>query len=399
MAVSTDLDQIAAALEARSDEIVDAGLAAIRERIAAYGAMDEAQLADVRAHVERHQARIVAAVRHPPRREDLEFVAAHAARRARSGFALPDFLQAFRAYHGALWRVLTEIVEENGLSGRATLEAARPVMDYIDLAATRAGEAYVEAQQLLLAEGDRVRRDLLDDLLAGRPPGSAARLAAARAAGLESGARCVLVVALPVDRDEDEFAIRARASALAAPLATALAPLTVVRRGEIVIVRAVARGERLTRARAARARSAGLAVGVGTVQDSLAELPSAYDEASLALRHAPRAGGLVSLPDMSAFDYLTLREDDTARRMVDPAVERFVAEDLEKGGALCDTLEAYASRRLQRQGRGRAAVHPLQHRALPAREDRGANRRDMRRLADVVDLVIAIRLARRVTPA
>ncbi len=103
-------------------------------------------------------------------------MAVHAARRARTGFALQDFLQAFRTCHGVVWRVL---VEEHELSGRATLEAARPVMDYIDLAATRAGEAYVEAQQLLLAEGDR------------REPGSAARLAAARAAGLEPGTPCV----------------------------------------------------------------------------------------------------------------------------------------------------------------------------------------------------------------
>ena len=52
----------------------------------------------------------------------------------------------------------------------------------------------------------------------------------------------------------------------------------------------------------------------------------------MALRRGRRApAACVSLPDMSAFDYLTLREDDTARRMVDPAVERFVAEDLGQG--------------------------------------------------------------------
>ena len=83
-----------------------------------------------------------------------------------------------------------EIVEDHELSGRVTLEAARPVMDYIDLAATRAGEAYVEAQQLLLAEGDRVRRDLLDDLLAGREPGSAARLAARAPPGSRGRRAC-----------------------------------------------------------------------------------------------------------------------------------------------------------------------------------------------------------------
>lgn len=390
MSVSTDLEQIAEAIGARSDEIVDAGLAAIREKIPAYSAMDEVQLRDVRAHVARHQVGIVAALRHPPAREDLEFVAVHAARRARSGLALPDFLQAFRTYHGVLWRVLMEIVEEHELSGRATLEAARPVMDYIDLATTRAGEAYVEAQQLLLAEGDRVRRDLLDDLLAGREPGSAARLAAARAAGLEPGTPCVVVVALPVDRDEDELALRARASALAGPLTTALAPLTVVRGGEIVIVRPVpepfAVRERLEPV------SAGLAVGVGTIQ---ASLPDAYEEASLALRQVGVTGGIVSLPDMSAFEYLTLREDDTARRMVDPAVERFVTEDLAKGGALCDTVEAYAAADLNaKEAAEKLFVHVnTAHYRLGKIEERTG--RDMRRLADVVDLVIAIRLARR----
>jgi hypothetical protein len=392
MAVSTDLEQIAAALEARSEEIIDAGVAAIRAKIPVYAAMDERGVADVRAHVATHQRQIVCAMRRPPEREDFEFVAVHAARRARNGIPLPDFLQAFRTYHAVVWSALMEIVEEHGLSGRATLEAARPVMDYIDLAATRAGEAYVDAQQLLLAEGDRVRRDLLDNLLAGRPPGSAARVAAARAAGIEAGKRLVLVVALPVDRDEDEFAIRARAAALAAPLTAALAPLTVVRGGEIVIVGAPGEGGLRQRLEPA---SEGLAVGVGTLQDSLEGLPDAYEEASLALRHVPAAGGVVSLPDMSAFDYLTLRDDDTARRMVDPVVERFVREDLEKGGALCDTLLAYAAADLNaKEAAEKLFVHfNTAHYRLGKIEERTG--RDMRRLADVVDLVIAIRLARR----
>jgi hypothetical protein len=43
------LDLIADALGARSEEIIGAGVAAIREKIPAYSAMDEAQLGDVRA--------------------------------------------------------------------------------------------------------------------------------------------------------------------------------------------------------------------------------------------------------------------------------------------------------------------------------------------------------------
>ena len=42
------------------------------------------------------------------------------------------------------------------------------------------------------------------------------------------------------------------------------------------------------------------------------------------------------------FDYLTTHGDGTARRMVPPAIEQFVAEDLDSGGALLGTLRAYA---------------------------------------------------------
>lgn len=73
----------------------------------------------------------------------------------------------------------------------------------------------LEAQQLLLAEGDRVRRDLLEDLLAGREPAPGPRLTAARAAGLDSAGRCMLIAAVPVTPPDDEFALRSAASAFA----------------------------------------------------------------------------------------------------------------------------------------------------------------------------------------
>jgi len=48
-----------------------------------------------------------------------------------------------------------------------------------------------------------------------------------------------------------------------------------------------------------------LAVGVSTVRDGTAAVGAAYREASLALRRvAATGGGVLSLPDMRAFDYL-----------------------------------------------------------------------------------------------
>jgi len=48
-----------------------------------------------------------------------------------------------------------------------------------------------------------------------------------------------------------------------------------------------------------------LAVGVSTVRDGTAAVGAAYREASLALRRvAATGGGVLSLPDMRAFEYL-----------------------------------------------------------------------------------------------
>ena len=128
-----------------------------------------------------------------PRRQprEIAFVARHAALRARRGISLSDFLEAFRSYHNVVWDAY-RCLSDGGRAADQALAAARTVIRHIDLATTEASAAYLEAQQLLVADGDRVRRDLLEDLLAGEPPATAAGLAAARAAGLEGDARCVL---------------------------------------------------------------------------------------------------------------------------------------------------------------------------------------------------------------
>jgi DNA-binding PucR family transcriptional regulator len=85
-----------------------------------------------------------------------------------------------------------------------------------------------------------------------------------------------------------------------------------------------------------------LAAGVSTAQDGVATLGNAYREASLALGRLGPRGGVLSLPDLSAFEYLLLRGDQVARRLIAPQIERFVVEDREHGGQLTRTLLAYA---------------------------------------------------------
>jgi hypothetical protein len=397
--VATDL--IADALAARRDELVAAAVAVYTARIPAYRDGGAALLEDARAHTETHHDLLCDVLRRerPVKDRELDFVERHAARRARGAIALADFLEAFRSYHGILWDAVLDTSREGPEAARQALAAARTVIGYVDLAATRASAAYLEAQQLLLADRDRVQRDLLEDLLDAGGPRTAAGLAAARAAGLERDTACVLVAAVPAEAPEDEGALPRAARALAAAIRGRYAPLAVARHGEIVLVRASAPGERVALhvplLEACASQPVVLAVGVSTVQDGPATLGGAYREASQALRRVADSGGVLSLPDLSAFDYLTLRGDDVARRLIAPEIERFVAEDREHGGQLIQTLLAYADADLNAKAAAEKLlihVNTAHYRLGRIAEKTGC---DLRRLSDVIDLLIAVRLTGR----
>jgi sugar diacid utilization regulator len=202
-----------------------------------------------------------------------------------------------------------------------------------------------------------------------------------------------------VSEPEDAGALARCASRLAQALRGRDAPLAVTRHGEIVLARALAPGERPALRepleRACEQIAAGgtvLAVGVSTVQPDPATLGAAYREASEALTRVARTGGVLSLPDLSAFEYLTLRHDPVAQRLVDPRIERFVAEDRAGGGQLIETLEAYADADLNAKAAAeRLLIHvnTAHYRLGRIAEKTGC---DLRRLADVIELLIAIRV-------
>jgi PucR-like helix-turn-helix protein/diguanylate cyclase with GGDEF domain len=393
--VATDL--IADALAARRDAILSAAVTAYVERIPAYRNADPSLIEDARRHTGEHHDLLCAVLRRGAVVElrELDFVERFAAHRARRGIPLSDFLEAFRSYHSIVWDAIVEVSRESHEAADQALAAARTVIQYVDRATTRASAAYLDAQQLLLANSDRVRRDLLEDLLDSGAPQTAATLAAARDAGLDGDARCVVLAAVPTEPPEDESVLPRAARAVAAAIAGREPPLAVARRGEIVVVRAVAPGERVALRAPLERVAAGLAVGVSTVQSSPASLGAAYREASQALRRVADGGGVLSLPDLTAFEYLTLRDDGVARRLIAPEVEQFVAEDREHGGHLIETLLAYADADLNAKAAAeRLLVHvnTAHYRLARIAERTGC---DLRRLSDVIDLLIAIRLTGR----
>jgi DNA-binding PucR family transcriptional regulator len=197
----------------------------------------------------------------------------------------------------------------------------------------------------------------------------------------------------------DDQVLRGGAAALARATGASSPPLSVVRHDEIVIVWSVADSppdglrSRLETAQQ-RLSDAGLplAVGVSTAVGGLSQVPDAYREASAARSARGAAPGVVELSAMSAFEYLTLRPDGTASRLITPAVLDFVAQDVQDGGALIATLREYVEADLNtRRAAEQLHVHvnTAHYRLGKIAERTGC---DLRRVTDLIEILIAARL-------
>jgi PucR C-terminal helix-turn-helix domain/GGDEF-like domain len=388
------------ALAARLGELSDEATARIVSDIPAYNNIDEQLRRDVRAHVEAHLTASIGTLGadRDVTREDLLFVRPHAARRTRR-VSVTDFIRAFYVGERVLWDAALALVRDED-SSRAALAFASHLPRYFEVATTHAAEVYLEAQEELAATGERIRRDLLEDLLAGRELEPGPRLDAARAAGLRDGASLQVISATPSDSPGDEELLRGGAAALARAAGLPRLPLAVVRRDEIVVVlpasdrTAPTLNTRLADVQQ-RLADGGLAlkIAVSTAVADLAQVPEAYREACalrIALGPAP---GVTSLTEMSAFEYLTLRADATAGRLISPAIHEFVMQDARDGAPLITTLRAYVACDLNaRRAAERLHIHvnTAHYRLGRIAERTGC---DLRRISDLVEILIAARLA------
>jgi hypothetical protein len=402
-AVATDsaIAALRAALEQRLEELSDLATAKIVAEIPAYRDFDEPMRRDVRAHVHAH---LRATLEHlgsgrDVTREDLLFVRPHAARRARR-VSVSDFVQAFYVGEQVLWNAALELAQDETSRG-AALALASHLPRYFEMATTHAAEVYLEAQEQLAATGERIRRDLLEDLLAGRELEPGPRLDAAGAAGLREGSPCLVISATSqatVPADED--LLRGGAAALARAAAGATLPLAVVRREEIVLVLPTSDGVASTlrpKLADAQQRLAGaglpLAVALSTSVPELALVPDAYREARTLRLAQGASSGVASLTEMSAFEWLTLRANATASRLIAPAIHAFVAQDADEGGPLISTLRAYIDCDLNaRRAAEQLHVHvnTAHYRLGRIAERTGC---DLRRVSDLIEILIAARLA------
>jgi PucR C-terminal helix-turn-helix domain/GGDEF-like domain len=394
--------RLISALENRQSRLVDEGVRAIQASIPAYAQIDDPGfVADVRAHLERHHATILRSMAEGRAlgHEEMLFVRPHATRCV-GRVPLLDFIRSLRIYQEIVWRAALESATDEE-SREAVLRVVGIILDYHNLAATHAGETYLEAERLLCAQGEQVRQDLLNDLLAGRPVAPGPRMSAAREAGLEPSGRCLVVVALATAGPADDHLLRSASAALVRAIGPRVHPLTTVRGEEIVIVTPAGQrdpSELATALVAVQGRLVDqcmrLAIGVSTIQERLEDLPEAYREALSALERVRPEGGVVALPALRAFDYLTRFSHDTVRRLVPAAIRRFVDDDLAEGGVLTSTLLEYVAVDLNvKAAAKRLHLHAnTAHYRLARIEERTGC--DLRRLADVLDLLIAVQAAR-----
>jgi sugar diacid utilization regulator len=330
--------------------------------------------------------------------DDIAFIRGAAMRRAEIGFALEDYLAAFRVGQQALWGAIVACAEESPCGREAALTLAAQIMRFINFASMQAGQAYVEFRQLAVAEADRSRRDLLEFLLAGELPARGPLHAAAKAHGIGPDTLTLVVAAVSAGPEAMQAASIAIARA-----GLSDSTLVVVRQGEIVAVPVLRAGADpaalCERIEALQQRLIGegtpLAVGVSTIAAGVSELPRAYQEARAARECLAGETGIVAIPRLAPFEYLVLRADETARRVVDPRLRAFLDDDLARGGVLSSTVQAFARADLNlRAAAERLHVHPntAQYRLRRVEERTGRN---PRRVADLLDLLVAIALERK----
>jgi sugar diacid utilization regulator len=375
---------------------------AIFDEIAGYRAQDERFVADVTDQVAAHFRTKLSAFRdeRTVTLEEVSFIRAAAMRRARAGLALEDYMNAFRVGEKVLWESIVSTAGDTSLGHEAALTLVAPLMRYVDFVTTHAAHAYVEFQQYEVAEADRERRDLVERLLSGELPADGTLLAAAQAYGIGRESRLLVAVAVPVEPSLDADTLHVASAAIARAAAAETKVLVVVRQSEVVAVPALGErdgaselSDRLLEVHEHLGQEGiDLAVGVSTVADGVAELPRAYLEARAALTGVASAGGVVALPRLSAFEYLTQRPDDTVRRLIDPRLTTFLAEDRLRGSVLAATIRAFADADLSlRLAAERLHVHPnTAHYRLRRIEERTG--RNPRRIADLIELLAAIAL-------
>jgi hypothetical protein len=379
-------------LRGRRAELVGEGVRQMFEEIPAYARVaGDAFANEVHEHVGLHHDAIVRsmALGRSLQREEMGFIRPCATRRV-TQVPLASFMHAFRVYPEVLWEAILERVDGEDAK-EAALVSGGILIRYVNVAQAEAAAVFLEVERLHSAQGEGLRRDLVEDLLAGRPPAPGAKLSAVREVGLADGARVIVVAAALIGESGDDHRARAAASAISRAFGSVIEPLTVVRQREVVCI-APAHGDLRRVAAALTAAQERLAREGTVLAVGISSVAQAYLDAAAAVERMRVAGGVLAMSSLTAFDCLMMFGQDCARRSVSAPVRQLVAEDVANGGHLVETALAYAAADFNiKVLSARLFIHPntARYRLKKIAE---RTHLDLRCFADVQELVIGIRL-------
>lgn len=366
-------------LERDADAIARKMVNAIREEVEEYRTVRDPNIAaEVLAHAIDHVHLIARCGRQNrvPVGAELDFIRERGAQRARQLMPLDALQESYLIGQRITWEAIVAAAGDTPEGLRTAQELTAWTFRYTHLINVAVAEGFLTESHALASEVERGRRDVLDRLLSGQPPGPDEERRA-DGLGLRPDAEHVVVVGTHEGPESERIAMAALA---------AQHPFVVSRGDEIV---AIVPGtphelcDALAQAAEEQDRIHGVRIraGVSTVCNGLAEIARGYGEARRALRHAEP---VAALEDISLWDYLAESADETAQRLVPRGLDQLAP--------LAETLDAYAACDLNvARTAEHLAVHPntVHYRLKRVQELTG---RDPRRFADLVELTTALRL-------
>lgn len=388
-------------VEARIEETVDHSVARTWAEVPAYPRSDDPTLRpDLRTHTRAVFDAVLSTMRKGRRatRNDFRITVGQARHRVGQGVELADFMQGFRIGQESLWEAIVDVARDDPDTRSAALDLAIHVMSVIETGSSVAAETFMAAQQMTLADDDRARRDLMEDLIAGRAPTAGPKADLLAVSGLSPKSAVMVVLAVPSTPLRADQSLRDALSTMRSTVSGGQQGLTVLRQDHILGITPIADDGSdllagLERAhRSLTGRGIHLSVGVSTVHDNLAGVQAAHHEAVLARESLAGESGVQALTALSPLDYLVLIGDDTAHRLIRPELRTFVTDDLADGGTQIETLRVYADCDLNAKiaaERLHIHVNTAYYRLERIAERTGC---DLRGFADLQDLLVAIRL-------
>jgi sugar diacid utilization regulator len=366
-------DQVADRLEVEAIDLAQTMTAAVFDEIPEYAlvaAPGPRQV--VFDHSLDHVHAVVHAIRTwtLPSGDDLAFVRERASLRATQQLPLSALLHSYRLGHRTVWERLVRLLAGLDHVLDASLALTTLTLSYTELISAALAEGYIEHQRHVLAQIDRDRRDLVENMLRGTfdRESDTHRLASTFAL-VPGGDFLVVVVGLGLTESSPpagEVLTRA-AETLQRHFALGVAqPFVVVRHAEIISIAPLGRARALAIAHLARAALADLERhgeqwfgGISTVCAGLGEVARGYQEARRAAQSAPPDGGICALLEMRVSDYLVDSADGTALRMIPAAGRRLFDSPRPDDQLLVETLLTYARADMAvGETADRLSVHP-----------------------------------------